>query len=169
MLSYKFICKLWYIILICSDCVADQMSLCSFSSHLAACVILIYFCKAAVISYCGLGIVRQKEESLPFSFAVPPRIPVLARRDQLRSTIKPAWALVQPALGDGGAKLRRSSWLPEGCLLAMGWQWLVGRGPCHLLLVTSYEERIWKLRCLHWTSRIRGRMRPKWVQTTRIS
>lgn len=77
-------------------------------------------------------------------------------------TIPPAWVLVQPARGPGGAKLGRAAWLLQGCLLTKGWQCLGGMGAC-LLSLASYKGKAWKLRCWHWTSRIQGRMRSKWI------
>lgn len=70
--------------------------------------------------------------------------------------------------GAGGAKLGWAAWLPQGCLLTRGWQHLGGTGACLLSLV-SYKGTTWKLRCWHWTSRIQGRMRPKWIPATFIS
>jgi len=101
--------------------------------------------------------VRQKDESLPSAAQFSPFLhPGAPREGPAGTTIKPAWALVRR--WEMVAQSSGSAWLPAGCLLAMGWQWLVGRETCCLLLVISYKERIWKLRCLHSTTRIWGRM-----------
>lgn len=71
-------------------------------------------------------------------------------------------------VGAGGWRRKAAAWLPQGCLLTKGWQCLGGTGACLLSLV-SYKGRTWKPRCLHWTSRIQGRMRPKWIPATLTS
>lgn len=160
----KLICIPWYIILLCSDCAADQMSFCSstqfFISIWLLCDFDVFFVSSC-ISYCGLWIARRRNP-LPWC----PSPPGGSSCSSLAVT--PAWALVQSARGAGGAKLGRAAWLPQGCLLTKGWQCLGGTGACLLSLV-SYKGRTWKPRCLHWTSRIQGRMRPKWIPATLTS
>lgn len=176
MLPYNFICKLWCIILICSDCVADQMSFySSIQFFILLCCMYDFdlFSEKHLYGYCGLGVIRQAEEPFPSSFAVPPLPAANVPCVHVEGT---SWAAQSNQSGHWYSrrrgwrrKAREVAWLPGGCLWTAGWQRLVGREACRLLLVISYRGRIWKLRCLPWTSRIRGRMRIKLIKTTYVS
>lgn len=159
MSSCKLICKPWYIVLLCSDCTADQMSIYLSTQFfiLIWCLCWMYSIWSSCISDWGLCIGR----GIP-SLGVP----ACWEREQLLLAHNPSrLGTGTVGAGAGGAKLGRAAWPPQGCLLTEGWQHLGGMGACLLSLV-SYKGTTWKLRCWHWTSRIQGRVRPKWIPAT---
>lgn len=115
MSSCKLICKAWYIILLCGDCAADQMSFCSSTRFF---ILIRRLCDFDLFSvkqlYQWLGPVHCKEEgSLPL-------VSQAAGREQLLLAHSPSCRGAGTAGTKLGTKLGRGMFTDQG--LAAPWR-----------------------------------------------